>query len=252
MVAHYIDAGCEDYSLEAAISKIFATEAMWRTTYEAQQVAAGSGYMRELPYEQAVRDARILTIFEGTSEILRLYVALAGMKDAGEHLKELRAAVDDIFNNPIKGFGVLGGYAGRKWTQLTAIGRDRIGDRVAAELGGEALVLEHYALRLGRATELLLRRYGRGIVEQQFALKRVADIVIDLFVGLCVLSRASALMSTGGPGSERVLEVAKIFTQQAKRRMQQNLRRLVRNEDRESSALCASVCERGGYGWDVL
>ena len=50
---------------------------MQRAAYEALQIAAGAGYMRELPYEQFARDARILPIFEGTNEILRLYVALS-------------------------------------------------------------------------------------------------------------------------------------------------------------------------------
>jgi acyl-CoA dehydrogenase family member 9 len=99
MLAHYIDSGCEDYSTEAAISKIFASDAVQRCGHEALQIAAGNGFMREYPYEQIVRDSRILSIFEGTNEILRLFVALAGLKDAGRALSELKSAVDDIFNN---------------------------------------------------------------------------------------------------------------------------------------------------------
>ena len=59
MVAHYIDSGHEDYSVEAAISKIFASEALQRAAYEALQIAGGSGFMRDYPYEQVVRDCRI-------------------------------------------------------------------------------------------------------------------------------------------------------------------------------------------------
>ncbi len=84
IVGHYIDSGCPDYSIEAAISKVFASEAMFRTANESLQIAAGSGYMKELPYEQIFRDSRILTIFEGTSEILRLFIALSGIRDAGK------------------------------------------------------------------------------------------------------------------------------------------------------------------------
>jgi alkylation response protein AidB-like acyl-CoA dehydrogenase len=86
MVGHYIDAEYADYSVEAAISKVFASEAMTRCADEAMQIAAGSGYMKELPYERIFRDSRILTIFEGTSEILRLFIALSGIKDAGRIL----------------------------------------------------------------------------------------------------------------------------------------------------------------------
>ncbi len=49
MVAHYIDSGVEDYSVEAAISKVFASEALQRGAYEALQIAAGSGFMRDQP-----------------------------------------------------------------------------------------------------------------------------------------------------------------------------------------------------------
>ena len=252
MVASYIDAGSEDCSTEAAISKVFSSEAMGRAAHEAQQIAAGTGYMRELPYERIVRDSRILTIFEGTSEILRLYIALAGLKDAGQHLESIRSAVDDIFNSPIKGFGILGGYAGRKLTQLTTLGRDRIVDAVCEELAPEALIYENYALRFARASEYLLRRHGRNIIEKQFALKRTADIIIDMFVGLCVLSRASELRAGSDPSAPHAIEIARVFSQQAKRRMKQNLRRIQRNEDEEAKSLAGYIGELKKYPWDVV
>src|SRR5580692_9347912 len=126
MVAHYIDSGVPDYSVEAAMSKVFASEAIQRCAHEALQIAAGSGFMRDLPYEQIVRDCRILSIFEGTNEVLRLYVALSGLKDLGKSYGELRAAVDSIFNHPIKGFGVLADYGGKRLTHPTGVGSDKI------------------------------------------------------------------------------------------------------------------------------
>ena len=113
MVAHYIDSGCSDYSTEAAISKVFASDAIQRHAHEALQIAAGNGFMKEFPYEKVQRDSRILSIFEGTNEILRLYIALSGMKDVGASLSDLKHAIGDIFNNPIKGFGVLQDYAAK-------------------------------------------------------------------------------------------------------------------------------------------
>jgi hypothetical protein len=119
MVAHYIDQGYEDDSTEAAISKVFASEAMQRAAHEALQIAGGNGFMRDFPYERATRDSRILSIFEGTNEILRLYIALKGLKDIGKSLNELKSAVSDIFNHPIKGLGVLSGYAERRLARAT-------------------------------------------------------------------------------------------------------------------------------------
>ncbi|MCB0321107.1 MAG: acyl-CoA dehydrogenase family protein, partial [Bdellovibrionales bacterium] len=161
MVGHYIDSGYKDCSVEAAISKVFNTEALWRTANEALQIAAGNGYMKEFPYERIVRDSRINMIFEGTNEILRLYIALSGMKDAGAYLKTVLKSAESIFNHPIKGFGVLSEYATKRFTQLTTVGRDRIVTVVAPQLQDEALIFEKYALELGRATDTILRKHGK-------------------------------------------------------------------------------------------
>src|SRR5271168_5318109 len=198
MVAHYIDSGVEDFSVEAAMSKVFASEALQRAAYEALQIAAGSGFMRDYPYEQITRDCRILSIFEGTNEVLRLYIALSGLKDLGKSLGELKAAVDDIFSNFIKGFGVLTDYAEKRLTQATGVGRDKILTPLPPPLREAAEVYERYTVELAKACDYLLRKHGKSIAARQHDLKRVADIGIDLFVGLCVLSRAATLAKAPG------------------------------------------------------
>jgi alkylation response protein AidB-like acyl-CoA dehydrogenase len=252
MVAHYIDSGFEDYSVEAAISKVFATEAANRAAWEALQIAGGNGYMREYPYEQAVRDARISPIFEGTNEILRLYVAMSGLKDAGKALSDLKSAMDDIFSNPIKGFGIFSGYAGRRIAQATGVNLGPAFAGCPGDLRGSCTVYEKYTLALAGAAEQVLRKYGRGVVDRQYDLKRLADVAIDLFVGLCVMSRAATLGLESPEQKDRVHAIASTFTQQAKRRMAANLRRLEKNEDDELDALATAVLADGGYRWDVL
>jgi alkylation response protein AidB-like acyl-CoA dehydrogenase len=250
MVAHYIDSGYEDYSVEAAISKIFASEALQRAAYEALQIAGGSGFMRDYPFEQVTRDCRILTIFEGTNEVLRLYIALSALKDLGRSLGELKTAVDGIFNHPIKGFGVLTDYAERRLTHATGVGRDKIQAPMPAALRSSADVYERYTVALARACEALLRKFGKSVADQQLHLKRVADIAVDLFVGLCVTSRAAALAQAGAEG-EQAIAIAQVFSQQAKRRIASNLRRLERNEDAEMNQLAGFILDKGSYPWDV-
>jgi len=252
MVGHYIDSGYEDYSIEAAISKVFASEAMFRAANESLQIAAGNGFMKELPYEQIMRDSRILTIFEGTSEILRLFIALSGMKGPASLLQELQSATNDIFNSPIKGFGLLTDYAGRRITQLTSLGQDRIVAAVPEVLRDDALIFEKYTLELARMTDVLLRRHGKNIVEMQFALQRVADVAIDLFVGLSVLSRASSMQADDNEQHQQALAIAHMFSQKAKRRMNHNLRAVLRNEDESAKSLADYIFDNEGYKWDVV
>ncbi|KFN50757.1 acyl-CoA dehydrogenase family protein [Arenimonas composti] len=252
MVAHYIDSGHADYSVEAAISKVYASEAMQRAAYEALQIAGGNGYMKEFPYERFVRDARILPIFEGTNEILRLYVALSVLKGVGASLGELQSALGSIFNDPIKGFGVLGGYAERRFAQATGLFGDRIGHALAPELAPLARVYEKYAVELARVADAALRRHGKQIADRQHVQKRIADLVIDLFVGLCVLSRAQSLVEADPAQAPLVIDVARTFTRQARRRMARNVRGFEHNEDAAVEAIAGAILERGAYPWDVL
>ncbi|MDH4106102.1 MAG: acyl-CoA dehydrogenase family protein [Gammaproteobacteria bacterium] len=253
MVAHYIDSGCGDYSVEAAITKVFASEAMQRTAYESLQIAGGNGYMRDLPYEQYTRDARILPIFEGTNEILRLYIALSSLKDVGASLKELQSAVSSIFNDPIKGFGVLSGYAERRFSRATGLGASiKVSAPVAPALRPLVDIYENYARATSREAERLLRKYGRGISERQHAQRRIADLMIDLFVGLCVISRADSIVKSDPASAADVTQIAKVFTHQARRRMVRNVRGLAHNEDDAIEALAGSIIEKGRYPWDVL
>jgi alkylation response protein AidB-like acyl-CoA dehydrogenase len=252
MVAHYIDSGFDDYSVEAAISKVYASEAIQRGAYEALQIAAGNGFMRDNPYEQITRDCRILTIFEGTNEVLRLYIALSGLKDVGKSLSELKVAVDAIFNSPIKGFGVLTDYAEKRLTHATGVGRDKILRPIPASLREAAAIYEKYTVELAKASDYLLRKHGKSIASRQHALRRVADIAVDLFVGLCVLSRAANLAAQPGQPGEQAVGIAQVFAQQAKRRMAQQVRRISSNEDEEMNRLAGFMLERGSYPWDVL
>jgi acyl-CoA dehydrogenase family member 9 len=252
MVAHYIDSGLEDYSVEAAISKVYASEAIQRAAYEALQIAGGNGFMREFPYEEATRDCRILSIFEGTNEVLRLYIALSGLKEIGRSYSELKAAVDDIFNSPIKGFGVLADYAEKRLTRATGVGRDKLLGKIPPQLREATTAYEKYTVELAKASDYLLRKYGKSIAGRQHALKRVADMTIDLFVGLCVLSRATALSAEQGEESAQAMVIAHAFARQAKRRLAHNVRRIERNEDEEMDLLAGFIVDRGRYPWDIV
>ena len=74
--AWLVDNGKADPALSSA-AKLFATETAIKVTYEAVQIFGGYGFSREYDVERYYRDARVGTIYEGTSEIQRLIIARA-------------------------------------------------------------------------------------------------------------------------------------------------------------------------------
>jgi alkylation response protein AidB-like acyl-CoA dehydrogenase len=252
MVAYLIDSGMQDYSVEAAISKIFASESLWSVSNQALQIAGGNGFMREYPYERVVRDSRINLIFEGTNEILRLYVGLVGLKQAGEGLKEVKKGVDNIFNDPIKGFGVLKKYAAKKIASYSPFTKDSLSflPPVLSELKDS--VVENIS-RLAHASEALLRKYGKKIVDEQLQTARVAEVAISLFVTLSCLSRASSLIRKNGAGKEEdTILLTKIVVNQLRKEMHSQLRSVVNNLDSEISDMADKLIAKKSFRWDVL
>ena len=63
------------FSTEAAVAKLYASEAAMWITHQAVQIHGGMGYSKEMPLERYFRDAKITEIYEGTSEIQRLVIA---------------------------------------------------------------------------------------------------------------------------------------------------------------------------------
>ncbi len=63
------------FAKEASMAKVFATESANKACYEAMQILGGYGYTKDYPVERYARDARVTSIYEGTSEIQRLIIA---------------------------------------------------------------------------------------------------------------------------------------------------------------------------------
>ncbi len=161
MVAGLNDSGYEDYAVEAAISKVFASEALGRTADEALQIAGGNGYMCEYPYERVVRDSRINRIFEGTNDILRLFIALNAMNDAGQNLRELAKSLVGVFTDPIKGFGVVSEYTLRRVSMATGYNRQGTTfTKLDASLKAIAAVFETGTRDLASASDRICANTG--------------------------------------------------------------------------------------------
>uniref|UniRef100_A0A8C6YW85 Very long-chain specific acyl-CoA dehydrogenase, mitochondrial n=1 Tax=Nothoprocta perdicaria TaxID=30464 RepID=A0A8C6YW85_NOTPE len=151
-----MDMKVSDYKLEAAISKVFASEAAWHVADEVIQVLGGMGYMQEAGVEKVMRDLRIFRIFEGTNDILRLFVALTGVQV--------------------------------KTRRLSPAGTTRAPAALAvASAGGNG--------RVGARERHCHRSPQPLSPDKQFHLKRVADAAIDMYAMAVVLSRASRALT---------------------------------------------------------
>merc|ERR1711876_157421 len=207
MVAGTMDAGYDDYQLEAAISKIFASEAAWFVTDEAIQVLGGNGYMRSLGLEKLMRDLRIFRIFEGTNDILRLFVALVGIQYAGGHLRELQKAI----KNPVSNFGVVLGEVAKRGKGMAGLGSgNSLAEHVHPNLSESAALTCKAVDAMGQTVEKVLIKHGKGIINEQFILNRLANATIDIYANSCVLSRCSKSLNDGVESAHHEEMMAKV------------------------------------------
>lgn len=241
-----VDARVGDCSLESAICKVFGSETLWRIANEALQVAGGAGYIRDLPYERFLRDARVNSIFEGTNEILRLFIALSGMQGPSRKLDEVAKAIRE----PIKGLGLLSDFAVHK--ARAALGRERLGG-IHPVLERETEVFENYAVDLSRSLEKLVRRHGKAIAEMELHQRRLADMAIDLYAIAACLSRTTRVIERRGEeGAQREIGLTKAFVLPAENRLQANLDGFSRNTDARRLAIADWARKGGGYGFDII
>ncbi|KYO29859.1 complex I assembly factor ACAD9, mitochondrial [Alligator mississippiensis] len=205
--------GLPDCSLEAAMVKVFSSEACWICVSEALQIFGALGYMKDYPYERYLRDSRILLIFEGTNEVLRPYIALMGMQYAGkiltERIKEFKQRKVPFILTTF--LGQFQDSIGRK-VDLGLVGDKGVIHPSLEESGKQ---LEENIYYFGQVVEGLLRRFGKTIVDEQLILKKVADIVIHLYAMTATISRASRSISIGLRNHDHEVLLTNLFCKEA-------------------------------------
>ena len=165
MLSSNMDKGSLEFQIEAAISKVYGSEAAWFVTDEAIQVTAGMGYMRDTGLERVLRDLRIFRIFEGTNDILRLFVALTGMNYAGKHLKELQKKVQSF------DFGtILNESKKRLGSKIGMANVPSLEQHVPSALTNSSQLAAKSVVEFGEAVEKILIKYGKSITGKIYSL----------------------------------------------------------------------------------
>ena len=256
MVGHLaaaMDRNEAEISLEAAAVKVFASDLLWRTADDLVQLAGGRGFVRgasqqwpPYPYERYLRDARINRIFEGANEVLRLFIALNGIRGPGEKLKALGSAL----RAPLRNLGLVTGYAAERVRGVVG-NRDRVDVEVHAALREHVRYFEKHVAELARAAEALVLRYRRQIIDRQLVLERLANMTIEMYATGCTLARTQRLIDEqGADGAAREITLCDLFCVESGRRFRAN--RIALDGDEEAvddrrRAIAAAARAAGGY-----
>jgi alkylation response protein AidB-like acyl-CoA dehydrogenase len=223
--AALIDSGAEDYMLETAILKVFATEALWEIVYETLQIHGGQGYFTDEPFERMMRDARINQIGEGANEVLKAFIAVVGLRDVGMGLMETAKRLQ----HPREMFPALWKFGSAHASRLV--------NRPVVPVVSEALrpVAEALSKRVasfGWVAERTLfahRDNPEAFLDRQYIHERLADAAIALVTSACTLARLDS-SPRERDGSDANL-AGELYLRLAARRYDQAMRELKDNDD---------------------
>jgi acyl-CoA dehydrogenase family protein 9 len=192
-------------AIESSHCKLFGTTRAWDTLYDALQVAGGSGYLTTQPYEKRLRDFRVTTIFEGTTEIHAIYPALFVLRNLNKHMKAVHPSTTSRL------LFLLKGLFGRVDWKLRF--HQRVMNRAArlAKANGRSV---RWLLHAG----LLI--YGRKIQSKQFFLRRITNLSLHLYGLVAVLAKIDGAQKMGRDISEdlRILAYFLEIARQSRKR----------------------------------
>ena len=239
-----------DIRLEAAMCKMYATERAWEIVNDTMQIRGGRGFEtaaslaargeRPVPVERWLRDSRINTIFEGSSEIMRLFIAREALDP---HLKIGGPVLNSQLSQSVRLKAALPAalfYAGwypQLWLPATSRARG-----FAPPLAGHLRYAARTARRLARALFHAMLRSGPKLERQQLTLARFVDIGTELFAITATCSRAQTL------DTEAARTVADHCCQRARLRTERLFRDLSANADRAGYRLAQRI-ESGEFAW---
>jgi len=247
--------GHYDIRLEAAIAKMYNTEHGWHIVDDALQIRGGRGYEtadslrargeRPIPIERAMRDSRINLIFEGSSEIMRLFIA----REAVDHHFKTAFALVDKGSSKSERTAALGRVMRfyPTWYPARWIGKGQVPGSFAefGTLAGHMRFAERHARKLGRAIFHAMVRFGPKLERRQLVLFRAVDIGAELFAMSAACVRANMLKKRGQPEAEAL---ADLFCRAAVQRIDRLFENFYGSYDAEMYRIAQQVL-RGEHSW---
>jgi len=246
-----------DIRLEAAMTKLFCSEASWRITDETVQIRGGRGYETAdslkargeagVPVERAMRDMRINLIIEGTSEIMRLFIAREAMDMHLKYIMPLVSQKTSLKEKAVALFKAVGFYALWYPQQWFVWKKAPARLKVPKELQSHVDFVEKTSQKLARNLFHVMMRYQAGLERRQRILFRLVNIGTDLFAIAASCSRASMLYKKD-PKNKGPLELTNLLSREAERRINRQFHGLFVNDDRLGYKISSDIL-KDQYTW---
>jgi hypothetical protein len=257
LAAALADRGGYDIRLEAAAAKEWNSTRAWRVVDRTLQVRGGRGYETErslaergeapIAVERSLRDARINTIFEGSSEIMHLFIAREAVD---RHLQVAGRLVDPhaTLGEKLASLGRAAAFyaawypslwlAWGRWPRFSAYG----------SLADHVRFVERRGRKLAREVFHGMVRYGARLERKQAFLFRIVDIGLELFAMTASLTRARALADRAHADAPGAAELADLFCRDARSTVDRLFEDLWSNHDDGKTGVARAVLA-GRHVW---
>lgn len=252
LTSFWADQGNRDIRIESAMAKLFTTESLWRIADMTMQLRGGRGYEKgrslkargEVPYpvERMMRDCRVNLILEGSSEIMKLFLAREAMDSHLKRAAPLLSSKNSLFDKLMTGMKLAGFYA--LWypkQQLARLWPASYPDM--GKLDSHYRFIEAHAHRMAVALFTAMVRYREKLEEKQLLLGRLMEIGTDLFAMSATCSFALSC-SKHETHDESPLDLADYFCTLARRRIEERFVALHNHDDAKTNKIAERVINK--------
>ncbi|MEO8425997.1 MAG: acyl-CoA dehydrogenase family protein [Verrucomicrobiota bacterium] len=244
-----------DIRVEAAMCKLWGTEMAWEIVNDTMQIRGGRGYEtadslkargeEAVPVERFLRDSRINMIFEGSSEIMRLFIAREALDP---HLRIAAVALDsrlpksERLRGGLKAARFYAGWYPGLLSPFTPSQGSK--SRIHPSLRPHLQYGHRSSRRLARSLFHAMVRFGPKLERRQLLLGRFVDMGTELFAIFASCARAQGLLERANEASaEETILLVDFFCRSARLRIEQNFKRLHQNVDQQGYDLAQRVLD---------
>ncbi|MEW6302958.1 MAG: acyl-CoA dehydrogenase family protein [Verrucomicrobiota bacterium] len=242
-----------DIRLEAAMAKLWATERAWEIINDTMQIRGGRGYEtaqslqargeEPVPVERLLRDSRINTIFEGSSEIMRLFIAREALDPhlkVGAAVLNTQLPMNERARAALRAGLFYAGWYPRQWWPFGRAPRTELHPAVSRHLRWAISASK----RLARTLFHAMLRHGPKLERKQLLLGRIVDIGTELFAITATCARAQMLLHCRNEEEcKEVLQLVAYFCADARVRINRWFRELRANADTEGYRVAQHVLD---------